>query len=50
MKTYKCRVSEEAAFMAGTSADLQVGDNLTIENLLYALMLPSGNDASVALA
>jgi D-alanyl-D-alanine carboxypeptidase (penicillin-binding protein 5/6) len=36
--------------MVGTSAQLQVGDTLTVENLLYALMLPSGNDASVTLA
>lgn len=36
--------------MPGTSAELQVGDVLTIESLLYGLMLPSGNDASVALA
>lgn len=50
MKLYKCRVSEEAAEMPGTSADLEVGDILTIESLLFALMLPSGNDASVALA
>lgn len=50
IKQYKCRVSEEAAFMPGTSAELQVGDVLTIESLLYGLMLPSGNDASVALA
>jgi D-alanyl-D-alanine carboxypeptidase len=36
--------------MPGTSAQLQVGDSLTVEELLYALMLPSGNDAAVALA
>ena len=36
--------------MVGTSAELQVGDILTIENLLYALLLPSGNDAAMALA
>lgn len=36
--------------MPGTSAELQVGDVLTVEELLYALMLPSGNDAAAALA
>ena len=36
--------------MQGTSAQLQVGDCLSIEQLLYGLMLPSGNDASVAIA
>ena len=36
--------------MSGTSAELVVGDLLSIEQLLYGLMLPSGNDAAVALA
>ena len=36
--------------MSGTIAELEVGDSLIIEQLLYGLMLPSGNDASVALA
>lgn len=36
--------------MPGTTAQLQVGDSLTVEELLYGLMLPSGNDAAVALA
>ena len=31
-------------------AGLQVGDELTLETLLYALMLPSGNDSAVAIA
>jgi len=34
----------------GTNASLKLGDELTILDLLYALMLPSGNDAAVALA
>jgi D-alanyl-D-alanine carboxypeptidase (penicillin-binding protein 5/6) len=29
---------------------LRAGDILTVEQLLYGLMLPSGNDASFALA
>lgn len=33
-----------------TTAKLQVGEQLTIEDLLYALMLPSANDAAVVLA
>lgn len=36
--------------MPGTSANLQYSDILTIYELLHALMLPSGNDAAVALA
>src|SRR6185369_13286009 len=31
-------------------ADLQKGDMLTLRDLLYALMLPSGDDAAVAIA
>lgn len=33
-----------------STAYLQVGDVLTLEDLLYALMLPSGNDSAVAIA
>ncbi len=33
-----------------STAHLQVGDVLTLEDLLYALMLPSGNDSAVAIA
>lgn len=36
--------------MIGTSAGLGYSDTLTIYELLHALMLPSGNDAAVALA
>jgi D-alanyl-D-alanine carboxypeptidase len=36
--------------MIGTSAYLKVGDYLSINSLLFALMLPSGNDAAWALA
>lgn len=34
----------------GTSAELYEGDIYTIRQLLYAMMLPSGNDAAIALA
>jgi len=34
----------------GTHADLRAGDVLTLQELLYGMMLPSGNDASVAIA
>ena len=33
-----------------STAHLQVGDVLTLKDLLYALMLPSGNDSAVAIA
>ena len=34
----------------GTTANLIEGDSLTINELMYGMMLPSGNDAAVALA
>ena len=43
-------VTEVAADIRGTNANLEAGDILTIEQLLYGLMLPSGNDAAFALA
>lgn len=48
--SYSVRVGERAAEMPGTTAELQSGDVLTIYELLLGLMLPSGNDASVAVA
>lgn len=36
--------------ITGTIAGLEKGDKYTIQQLLYGLMLPSGNDASKALA
>ena len=36
--------------MEGTSANLRNGDKLLIIDLLYGLLLPSGNDAALALA
>jgi len=34
----------------GTSAELRKGDILTVYQLLLGLMLPSGNDAAIAVA
>src|SRR5207244_11884676 len=34
----------------GSSAKLHVGDKFTIKDLLYGLMLPSGDDAAIAIA
>ncbi len=36
--------------IGGTSARLEIGQIYTVDQLLYGLMLPSGNDASLALA
>lgn len=45
-------ISETAVDVPSDSstAHLQVGDVLSLEDLLYALMLPSGNDSAVAIA
>jgi len=42
-------VTTRAGQETGSSATLRPGDRLTVGELLYGLMLPSGNDASVAL-
>ena len=43
-------VSARAGTETGSTAQLRPGDRVTVSELLYGLMLPSGNDASVALA
>lgn len=50
MGEFTIRVSKLAAGMTGTSAELNEGEHLKVLDLLYALMLPSGNDAAWALA
>ncbi len=42
-------VSEEA-FSQGTVMNLQVGEKLTVANLLYGLLMTSGNDAAFVFA
>ena len=43
-------VSREAALTEGSAMYLKEGEQLTLETLLYGLMLCSGNDAAVAIA
>lgn len=43
-------VSEQAALVEGSSVDLEAGEEKTLEELLYGLILRSGNDAAVAIA
>lgn len=50
IKTSEVEVSDIASDIRGTCANLKTGDVLTVEQLLYGLMLPSGNDAAFALA
>lgn len=46
----RMRIPKEAVGIEGSSMYLEEGEVLTIQDLLYGLMLRSGNDAAVALA
>ena len=46
----RMRIPKEAVGIEGSSMYLQEGEILTLQELLYGLMLSSGNDAAVALA
>lgn len=48
--TDKITVSASAASIGGSSASLISGDEMTFLDALYAMMLPSGNDAAYAVA
>ncbi len=43
-------VCQEAASTGGSTLGIKTGDKLTFNDLLYGLMLPSGNDAAVQIA
>jgi D-alanyl-D-alanine carboxypeptidase (penicillin-binding protein 5/6) len=49
-QTVRISVTQQAAATIGTSARLTAGTWMTILDLLYGLMLPSGNDAALLLA
>ena len=46
----RMRIPKEAVGIEGSSMYLKEGEVLTVQELLYGLMLRSGNDAAVALA
>lgn len=46
----RMRIPKEAVGIEGSSMYLKEGEILTVQDLLYGLMLSSGNDAAVALA
>lgn len=46
----RVKIPKEAVGIEGSSMYLKAGEVLTIQELLYGLMLQSGNDAAVALA
>lgn len=43
-------VSDEAAHTEGSTMGTKPGDQLSLKDMLYGLLIPSGNDAAVALA
>ena len=43
-------ITHRASITTGTTAELKIGDQIKVKDLLYGLMLPSGNDAAIALA
>ncbi len=43
-------VSRDAAWINGTRAELREGDVFRLDDLLYAMILPSGNDAAMCLS
>ena len=48
--TKKVTVGDEILSMYGTNIYIQVGEKMKLRDLLYGLMLRSGNDASVVIA
>lgn len=44
------KIPSSAASLNGTTAHLVSNDYLTVRQLMYGMMLPSGNDAAQALA
>ncbi|GAA0296837.1 D-alanyl-D-alanine carboxypeptidase [Gracilibacillus halotolerans] len=46
----KVKISQNAIYTEGSSIYLQEGDQYTLEELVYGLMLRSGNDAAVAIS
>src|SRR5690625_1229490 len=46
----KVRISEQASSMGGSQVFLEAGEEMTVEELIKAIAIASGNDASVALA
>ena len=50
ISTHKIKIKSSFEGYCGTSAYLEEGQIYTVEELLYGLMLPSGNDAAMSLA
>lgn len=46
----KVKVSKRAASIRGSVINLQIGEELTLKELLYGMLIKSGNDAAIAVA
>ncbi|TYQ16008.1 UNVERIFIED_CONTAM: D-alanyl-D-alanine carboxypeptidase (penicillin-binding protein 5/6) [Acetivibrio alkalicellulosi] len=46
----KVKVSKKAASIWGSTINLQTGEELTLNELLYGMLIKSGNDAAIAVA
>jgi len=46
----KVEISEKASHIKGSVVDYKKGENISLKELLYGLMLRSGNDAAIAIA
>ena len=44
------KIAKEACFVGGSEVGLKPNDTVTAENLLYGMLLPSGNDCAMAIA
>jgi len=49
MKLQIIKISKNASKTIGTTANLEDGDSINLWDLLHGLMLPSGNDAAIAI-
>ena len=49
-KEEKIKIGKFESNIGGTSAEIEEGETYTLEDLYHGLMLPSGNDASIAIA
>lgn len=49
-KDFVITVSNKAASIGGSTVGIKKGDKIKVENLLYGLLMSSGNDCAIALA
>lgn len=50
LRALQVTVSKSAARINGTSANVRAGDTFSCFDLLYGMMLPSGNDVALLFA